>query len=310
MSTNQGPEFFAAQGKYFEAKTTEEKILSLEEMIRKFKKHKGSEHMLAELKTKLKNLKNKLEKAKAQKKGKGYQLTVKKEGVAQVVILGITNSGKSYLLSKLTNAKPLISDVEYTTKLPEQGILELNGMKIQIVEIPAICPDFVNKEKGRALSSIIRNSDLIIILLRNKPKEELNLIVNELDKANIRLNEHIEESYVVKSIKTIIVLNNDGNFKTKNFNIYRLNDNLPYSIWKNLGKLFVYTKTPKKEKDWPPVALNTNSNVKDLALLVHKDFIKKFKFAKIWGSSKFPGQTVGLDYVLKEGDVVEFHIEK
>ena len=183
-------------------------------------------------------------------------------------------------------------------------------MKIQIVEIPSICPDFINKENGRALSSIIRNSDLIIILLRNKPKEELNLIVNELDKANIRLNELIEESYVVKSIKTIIVLNNDGNFKTKNFNIYRLNDNLPYSIWKNLGKLFVYTKTPKKEKDWPPVALNTNSTVKDLALLVHKDFIKKFKFAKIWGSSKFPGQTVGLDYVLKEGDVVEFHIEK
>ncbi|HLC73078.1 MAG TPA: GTPase [Candidatus Nanoarchaeia archaeon] len=310
MTTNAGFEYGNAVEKYQEAKTDEDKLRALELMFRTAPKHKGSEKLLKDIKVKISRLKSRLEKEKTQSKGKRFQVAVKKEGVAQVVIIGVTNSGKSYLLSKLTNAKPLISDVEYTTKLPEQGILELNGMKIQIVEIPSICPDFINKENGRALSSIIRNSDLIIILLRNKPKEELNLIVNELDKANIRLNELIEESYVVKSIKTIIVLNNDGNFKTKNFNIYRLNDNLPYSIWKNLGKLFVYTKTPKKEKDWPPVALNTNSTVKDLALLVHKDFIKKFKFAKIWGSSKFPGQTVGLDYVLKEGDVVEFHIEK
>jgi len=310
MSTNQGPEFFAAQSKYFEAKTTEEKIIGLEEMIRKFKKHKGSEHMLAELKTKLKNLKTKLDKEKSQKKGKGYQLTVKKEGIAQIAILGVANSGKSYLLSKLTNAKPIISDIEYSTKLPEQGILELNGMKIQLVEIPAITPDFTNKENGGALIGIIRNADLIIILLRKNPKEELELIINELEKSNIKLNEKIQESFVTKSIKSIIVINKDQNFKTKNFNVYHINESLSYYIWRSLDKIFVYTKSPKREKDWPPVALNNDSTIRDLASQVHKDFIKKFKYAKIWGSSKFPGQTVGLDYVLKEGDVVEFHIEK
>ena len=273
-------------------------------------KHKSSEKLLKDIKTKISKLKGKIEKDKSQKKGKSFQLTVKKEGIAQIVILGIANSGKSFLLSKLTNAKPLISEVEYTTKLPEQGIMELNGMKIQLVEIPAIIQDFIHKDNGGALSSIIRNADLIIILLRKNPKEELNLIINELDKANIKLNEEIPESYVTKSIKSIIVLNKDENFKIKNFNVYHINDSLSLYIWRNLNKIFVYTKSPKREKDWPPVALNKDSTIRDLASQVHKDFIKKFKYAKIWGSSKFPGQTVGLDYKLKEGDVVEFHIKK
>lgn len=310
MSTNQSPEYFAAEEHYRQADTVEEKVSCLEEMMRTFKKHKGSEKMLSELRTRLKKLLAKLERDKSQKKGKGFQLTVKKEGVAQIVILGVANSGKSFLLSKLTNARPIISDIEYTTKLPEQGILELNGMKIQLVEIPAIIPDFINKENGGALMGIIRNADLVIILLRKNLKEELNLIVNELDKANIKLNEEIPESYVTKSIKAIIIVNKEENIKIKNFNVYYISESLPYYIWRSLDKIFVYTKSPKREKDWPPVALNKNSTVRDLASEVHKDFIRKFKYAKIWGSSKFPGQTVGLDYKLKEGDIIEFHIKK
>ncbi|MBS3149245.1 TGS domain-containing protein [Candidatus Woesearchaeota archaeon] len=310
MTTNAGFEYAKALQKYQEAKNDEEKLKALDLMYQTSPKHKSSEKLLKDIKTKISKLKGKIEKDKSQKKGKSFQLTVKKEGIAQIVILGIANSGKSFLLSKLTNAKPLISEVEYTTKLPEQGIMELNGMKIQLVEIPAIIQDFIHKDNGGALSSIIRNADLIIILLRKNPKEELNLIINELDKANIKLNEEIPESYVTKSIKSIIVLNKDENFKIKNFNVYHINDSLSLYIWRNLNKIFVYTKSPKREKDWPPVALNKDSTIRDLASQVHKDFIKKFKYAKIWGSSKFPGQTVGLDYKLKEGDVVEFHIKK
>ncbi|MBS3146884.1 TGS domain-containing protein [Candidatus Woesearchaeota archaeon] len=310
MTTNAGFEYGKAVEKYQEARTDEEKLKALDLMFQTAPKHKSSEKLLKDIKIKISKIKAKLEKEKSKKKGRGYQLTVKKEGIAQIVILGVANSGRSFLLSKLTNAKPIISDIEYTTKLPEQGIMELNGMKIQLVEIPAIIQDFVNKENGGALSSIIRNADLIIVLLRKNLKEELNLIISELDKANIKLNEEIRESYVTKSIKAIIVVNKEENFKIKDFNVYHINESLPFYIWKNLDKFFVYTKSPKRIKDWPPVALNKDSTVGDLASVVHKDFIKKFKYAKIWGSSKFPGQTVGLDYKLKEGDIVEFHIKK
>ena len=111
-STNQGPEYFAAEKKYLVAQSVEEKVYWLQEMIRNFKKHKGSEKMLAELKTRLIKLREKREKSKKARKGKKG---IRKEGF-QVILLGPTNSGKSSLLKKLTNALPKISPNPHTTK--------------------------------------------------------------------------------------------------------------------------------------------------------------------------------------------------
>src|SRR3989344_8251402 len=97
-STNQGYEFLDSEKKYLAAQTLEERIFFLEEMIRNSKKHKGTESMLAEMKTRLKKFREKQEKAK--KSGKGKK-GIKKEGF-QFVLVGKTNSGKSFLLSKLT----------------------------------------------------------------------------------------------------------------------------------------------------------------------------------------------------------------
>ena len=86
-------------------------------------------------------------------------------------------------------------------------------------------------------------------------------------------------------------------------------DGLKEEIWKKLNLIYVYTKLPGKEKDYPPVDLRRCSNVNDLAGKVHKDFIKKFRFARVWGRSVMhEGAQVGLSHVLEEGDVVEFHL--
>ena len=135
MSTNQGPEYFIAEKNYLQAKTDKEKIFWLEEMIRNFKKHKGSEKMLAELKTRLKKFLEKKEKNK--KVGKSSKKGIKKEGF-QFVLVGKTNSGKSLLLSKLTNASPKVADYPFTTKNPEIGTFEYQGVKAQIIDMPAI----------------------------------------------------------------------------------------------------------------------------------------------------------------------------
>ena len=72
----------------------------------------------------------------------------------------------------------------------------------------------------------------------------------------------------------------------------------------------VYTKSvDKKKPDYPPVALKKGKTVRDLALVVHKDFVKRFKFARIWGESvKHKGTKVGLDHELKDEDIVELHV--
>ena len=130
MPTNQGPEFAAAEKKYYEAKTLDEKIAATEEMISTSKKHKGTETLLSLLKTRLKKLREGQEKAK--KTGKSTREVIKKEGF-QVVLLGPPNTGKSSLLATLTNARPRISLHPFTTIKPEVGTLDYQGIKAQII---------------------------------------------------------------------------------------------------------------------------------------------------------------------------------
>ncbi|USS40567.1 GTP-binding protein [Thermococcus aggregans] len=70
----------------------------------------------------------------------------------------------------------------------------------------------------------------------------------------------------------------------------------------------VFTKSPGEEPAYPPIALKKGSTVLDVAERIHKDFAKNFKYARVWGkSAKFPGQRVGPDHVLEDGDIVEIH---
>lgn len=350
MPVNAGPEYAAAERKYEEAKSTSEKIKALEGMLRVAPNHKSSENLRAGLKTKISRLKQQIEKGKTSKKS-GHTFAIKREGAAQAVICGLTNSGKSYLLSKLTNAKPIIADYEFATKMPELGIMDYHGIKIQAIEIPAITRDFTYKENGPMFFSIIRNSNLIIFLVRNNL--EIDVLKEEFEKASIKLNKRkpniiikkeaanginiigstkIPFSEIVNMCKDHSIYNATIEFhedisaeefadildpstmfmpmiiirnKFKELNI----DKLKEVIWQGLNLIKVYTKAPGKEKDYPPIALKQDSTIKDLAIFIHKDFLKKFKFARVWGSSKFPGQSLGMDYVLKDNDVIELHLK-
>ena len=86
-------------------------------------------------------------------------------------------------------------------------------------------------------------------------------------------------------------------------------ENIKNVIFDSLDIIRVYTKEPGKPPSMEdPLILKKGSNVKDAAARIHKDFARNLKYAKVWGSSKFPGQRVEQDYVLKDKDIVEFHI--
>jgi ribosome-interacting GTPase 1 len=86
-------------------------------------------------------------------------------------------------------------------------------------------------------------------------------------------------------------------------------DDLKKEIYQILGIIRVYTKIPGKEPDrTEPVILKKGSTVEDVALSIHKDFVAKLRYAKIWGSGKFDGQMVKRDFLINEGDVIELHI--
>src|SRR3989338_4258812 len=169
MPINAGYEYLNAEKVYLNVKTLDEKIEAMREMIKTAPKHKSSENLLAGLRLRLKKFLEKKEKSK--KVGKSSVKGIRKEGF-QVVLLGLPNSGKSCLLSKLTNAHQEISQYPFTTKVPKIGVMDYQGVKAQIVDLPSIGSEFFD-------IGIVNTADLIIIIL-NK--------LEDLDKVKLHIS--------------------------------------------------------------------------------------------------------------------------
>lgn len=341
MPVNAHPDYLAAEKEYLIAKDLEEKITALKKMISLMPGHKGAENLRANLRFRLKKLEEKFEKGK--RKTKTSKPSIKKEEM-QAVIVGFTNSGKSTLLSSLTNASPEIAQHEFTTKKPEVGTMDIHGTKIQLIEIPAI-------ESENYDRSVVNGADIILILVndlnsikeieKELQKAEGNKIIifnnkNDLDERKLEATLKSKKyNFVIVNLKDIgkndRQLNSYGDNYIKNSTglangFARQNGNinnewgrgLNWKNWNGLNKLKekiflgfnkirVFTKEPgHKTPSEKPFVLEKNATIEDVAKKIfHKDVI--IKEIKIWGpSSKFPGQIVGLKHELKDLDVVEF----
>ena len=295
MPINAKQEYFVAEKRYLEAKNIEEKIAALKEMIRTAPKHKGSEHLLANLRKRLARLKK--EAVIERKKSKKQQFSIRKEGAAQICIIGLTNSGKSSLLNSLTNANVEIAEYPYTTKEPKIGMMLYNDLQFQLIEIPST---FDSESSGPLYSC-----DLIVALLDatqdiDEQKEQLmNMLkVSRLDNKKIifvktkgKTNKTDKEGILIDMQSRVGL----DEFKEK--------------IWKSIDLMKIYTKSPGKPRAVPAIAMKRNSTVEDFTERVHKDFTETFKFARIFNSTKFSGKKVGLEYKLQDGDTVEIHTE-
>ncbi len=278
MPVNATAEYFKAESHYLAAKTRDEKIAALEEMIRAAPKHKGAEAMLSQLKQRLAKLK-----AQSEKKSARKSVNIPKEGDAQVCILGLTRSGKSVLLRKITNAKPKISELPYTTTKPEIGVADYCGVKLQLIEIPS--------SFRREYMSIAQNCDAIVLMAGNEnDREEMEKIMGQ--------------SRIKKPFCFVTLTDNAEEIKKK--------------IWSILGLIRVYTKEPGKKppkieggkppsSGQKPMVLKSGATVGDAVADIHKDFLKFFRFARIWGSTKFRGEKVGLEHRLEDDDIMEIH---
>ncbi|MEM5814716.1 MAG: TGS domain-containing protein [Candidatus Aenigmatarchaeota archaeon] len=275
MPINATPEYAVAHRHYLEAKTREEKIAALEEMIKHAPKHKGGENLLLQLKQRLAKLKSQKE-AKA---GRG-SFSLPKEGDAQIALVGFTQSGKSTLLSKLTNAKPEIADRPFTTTVPQVGVAEWKGVKFQLVEIPStFLPVYMN---------VAQNSDGIIYVYDS---------TKDLKEQQKRFRE-LKERFHLQDIPSINTL---GKAEPNTDSIFQ-------KVWEKLGLLRIYTKEPGKEAETRAMVLEAGDTVEEAAAHVHKEFVKYFKYARVWGKSiKHGGERVGLNHILEDGDVLEIH---
>lgn len=300
MPINAGYEYFAAEKAYHEASTTEDKIEKLEELIRAAPKHKSSENLLAGLKLRLKKLKESSEKQK--KSGKSSHKSIKKEGF-QIALIGFPNSGKSSLLKVLTNANPLVSEIPFTTRTPEVGMMLHQGIKAQMVDIPSIGSENFDQ-------NITNTADMILIIIEKleeiekiqpflkKASGEKLIVINKADLLSENELRKLEATLKAKRISGVII---------STFSGYHLTE-LKDLIISKMHVIRVYTKEPGKPPSKIPVVLPEGSTLKDVAESILKGFSNKVKETRITGpSSKFANQKVGLTHVLKDKDIVEFH---
>ena len=299
MPINASYEYTNAEKMYDRAKTLEEKIAAIEEMIRHAPAHKGGENLRKELHNRLKRFLEKKEKSK--KTGKSTFKAIKKEGF-QCALVGLPNSGKSLLLSKLTNAKPKISPYSFSTIYPEIGTMNYQGAKSQIVDLPSIGSDFFD-------IGTINTADCIILVIENlKDIEKIRplltkaygkqiIVINKIDMLDSNQLRKLSETIKSKRIPGILISAETG------AGIEELKER----IFQNMNSIRVYTKEPGKSPSPTPVVLPTNSTVRDIAESIRNGFSKTVKESRVTGpSSKFPNQKVGIDHLLKDKDIVEF----
>ena len=328
MPANLPPHYFEAERRYREAGTPQGKIEALEEMLMIMPKHKGTDKLRADLRRKISKIKTQAQKKKGSSR-RETAYSVDREGAAQVLLVGPPNSGKSSLVDKLTNANPEVADFPHTTRIPTPGMMPFENIQIQLIDTPPMTRDYTEPW----LPDIIRRADMILLVVdvTADPIVELQVTVALLEEKQIaplqvaRLYEG-RQGWTFRPV--LVVANKNDNASTEeNFQIFKdlLEDDWPIvAVSANTGRnlellkqmLFerleimrVYTKARGKAPDRnAPFVLKKGATVEDLAGKIHKEFVEKFKFAKVWGNEVYDGQMIQRDYVLQDGDVVELHV--
>jgi len=340
MPANLSPEYKAAESAFRKARDPRERLDLLREMLRTIPKHKGTDHLQADIKRRIKELSEELEGPRKGGARGGPALVVRPEGAAQIALIGPPNSGKSALHARLTHSGAHVAEYPFTTQHPEPGMMTHEDIRFQLVDLPAVSPE----HPVPWLASALQMADACLLLLDlGEPNcvEQAQAVQALLREKRVTLTERWpfaadpaaaaedrDEDPFALRLPTLMIANKadlsaDEDAELEAFRELtglrypalvasattgRGLDELGPWLFANLGIVRAYTKTPGKppEKDHP-FTLRRGQTVEDVARLVHKDIAQSFKYARVWGRSGFDGQHVGRDHPVEDGDVVELH---
>jgi len=238
-------------------------------------------------------------------------LQVRREGAAQVALVGPPNAGKSSLLQALSDIQIKTGDYAFTTLRPVPALTRIGGVLVQLVEIPGLIEGaYEDRGGGRALLGVLRNADAIVYCrAANEPAEGLDVVLREVAAAGIEKRailaltkadeladvalEPAADSAAFESVVPVSVLDDESL------------DRLREAVWALTGLIRV---RPRRDGhfDDEPFALPAGATVAELADLIHHDVGRSCTGGRVWGASaRFDGQRVGRAHVLADADVVE-----
>lgn len=327
MPANLSPAYRDAEERFRAAVTREEQIDALEEMLRVIPKHKGTEKLQANLKSRLAKLRR-APKKKPDTSGPSHH--VPKEGAGQVVLVGPPNAGKSSLLAKLTHAEPEVAPYPFTTRETCPGMMAYEDVAIQLVDLPPLSREHVEPWVYDAIrradlvwwvldiEKVLEGRELVEELLAAKgiallpiggeaPEEprpgwvyrKALMVLTGLDRPDAREDLELLDGLLEAPWPRVAVSNLTGEG----------HEGLARRTFEALEVLRVYTKQPGEEPDLEqPFTLPRGATVEDLARAIHRELADQLRFARVWGPSAFDGQKVQGGHPLEEGDVVEIHV--
>ena len=241
----------------------------------------------------------------------GDSLQVRREGAAQIALVGPPNAGKSSLLQALSDIQIRTGDYAFTTLRPVPALTRIGGVLVQLVEIPGLIEGATeDRGGGRALLGVLRSADAIVYCARaDADHSELRPVIAKVALAGIekpaflaatRADEappgaiaRLRATFPDLDVLPISVIDEASL------------DAFREAVWRLTGLIRVHLRS-NGETTEEPLALEAGATVTDVADAVHHDLAATLEGARIWGpSARFDGQRVGREHEVLDGDTVE-----
>jgi len=320
MPANLTPQYLEAERRFRQATTPEEQLAALGEMMATIPKHKGTEHMRADIRRRMARVRTEAARKRSAGRGPTWQ-HVPREGAGQIVLVGPPNAGKSRLLAALSHASPIVAPYPFATRIPLPGMVAFENVQIQLVDLPPIAPETADPW----LFALIRQADAALLVADLASDDLLSSIEETLEivsRSNVRL---VRTGKSEEGVPTLLVaaktdipgaserLGMLRELVADRFPLLAVSAEAGTNVDALRGEMFallnvirVYTKAPGHRADLStPFVLKRGTTVQEAAAVVHKDFSERLKYARIWGARAFDGQMVQREHILEDGDILE-----
>lgn len=346
MPANLSPDYKKAEQAFRAASEPAEKLRCLKEMLRTIPKHKGTEHLQADIKSRIKQLTEELSGPKKGGARGGPVYVVRREGAAQIALIGPPNAGKSSLHVALTGSRSEIGPYPHSTHAPMPGMAPYEDVKFQLIDLPPISSDYYETWLTNALQPA--DAALLVVDISDPNcTDDVLAVLDQLDRHKITLtadwpktvrvtgaapDETVSDEEALdpfrRYLPTLLVANKiDLNPSPEDIDVLKELagidfpalgisarsgaglDQITAFLFDALEIVRIYTKTPGKPAEkGDPFTLRAGATVHDVATLVHKDIAGGLRYARAWGKQVFDGQQVGPEHVVDDGDVIELHM--
>src|SRR5256886_12903608 len=236
---------------------------------------------------------------------------VRREGAAQVALVGPPNAGKSSLLHALSHVQIKIGDYAFTTLRPVAALTRIGGVLVQLVEIPGLISGAAEgRGGGHALLGVLRGADAIVYCLDVRgPYDVLQDVRNEVALAGIDLPSMLAATKMDEANEGDLAALQAAVPDLSVVGVSIIDDEslaaFKEAVWKLTGLIRVYLRHNKTVDD-EPLAMQPGAAIIDVAMEVHKEMGAACRGARLWGpSARFEGQQVGREHHVQDGDTVE-----